>query len=300
MVPWPAQAAHVTMSTALDHETRRLYESLRSSSRHGPFIRAVEQAPRSPRMPIRDTVLAIGPAALYKEFRRSGADGRRLREAAEGLGLPVDTIPLKPAGTLTENGAIILKWLRTHRDRNIVLVSLSKGGADVKKALAMDSGFESFHRVSAWISVGGLMEGTPLAQWLLSKERIPSALRAINRLAGVDLTFLREVDRRSGGPLDFDLTLPAHLRLVHVLGFPQQAHASNWLARAFHRRLAEYGPNDGFMLLGDCQRWPGLIYPLWGADHYFRTREDLRPLLERLLTMAVEPSRLDTFFDPGP
>jgi hypothetical protein len=39
----------------------------------------------------------------------------------------------------------------------------------------------------------------------------------------------------------------------------------------------------------------GRIYPVWGADHYFRTREDPRPTLEQQLSMAVEPHRLDPF-----
>jgi hypothetical protein len=283
-------------SSTADRETERLYQSLRASPRHGPFIQAVERGPRRPDAPIRDTVIAIAPAALYKEFRNSGADGRRLREAAEGLGLAVDVVPLNPTGTLTENGTIILNWLQRNRRENVIFASMSKGASDMKKALAMDPGFSSFRRVSAWISVGGLLNGTPLARWLLSNERFPLAFRAVNRLVGVDLTFLREVDRRSGGPLDFDLILPPHLRLIHLLGFPLQAHASNWLSRTFCRRLAPQGPNDGFMLLNDCSRWPGLIYPLWGVDHYFRTPDDARPLLERLLTIAMDPCRLDPFF----
>jgi hypothetical protein len=139
-----------------------------------------------------------------------------------------------------------------------------------------------------WISIGGLLEGTPLVRWLLSNQRFPRAFRALNRIRGVDFGFLEEVDRRSGGPLDFSFAVPPHMRLMHLLGFPLPEHTTNWLARSLYRKLATEGPNDGFMLLGDSLRWPGCIYPVWGADHYFRTREDPRPLLERLLTTAVE------------
>jgi hypothetical protein len=290
------EATLIDEASTTDVETKQLYLALRSSPRHGPFINAVEQAQCLPGKPIRNTVLALAPAALYKEFKRSGADGRRLKEVAEELGFPVETIPLKPTGTLQENAGIILDWLQNDTHDNIILASLSKGASDIKKALAMDDGFKSFARVSAWISVGGLLDGTPLAKWLLSNERFPVAFRAVNRMVGVDLTFLREVDRRPGGPLDFELRLPPHLRLIHLLGFPLEKHASNWLSRTFHRKLASCGPNDGFMLIGDCPRWPGLIYPLWGADHYFRTKEDPRPILERLLAMAIEGTELNRFF----
>ncbi len=272
---------------------RRLYDAVRASPLHGPFIRAVDAAPRRPRAVGDDTIIAIAPAALYKVYRRSGADGRRVREAALALGLPVETIPLEPMGALAQNAAILLRWLGDSPHRSVILVSLSKGSSDVKKALSIDG--DAFRRVSAWISIGGLLEGTPLVPWLLSNERFPMAFRALNRIRGVSLRFLEEVDRRAGGPLDFDLTLPAHLRLVHLLGFALEEHATNWLSRLLYRRLAAHGPNDGFMLLGDLWRWPGLVYPLWGADHYFRTRQDPRPLLERLLSMAVEPGRLDQF-----
>ena len=284
------------MTESVEEATRRLYEGIRSSPIHGPFIRAVDASPRMPSRVVRNTAVVIAPAALYKEYRRSGADGRRVRETAAELGLRVETIPLEPMGSLEENAGILLRWLRHSQFDNIVLVSLSKGGADIKKAMAAAEGHAAFGKVGVWISFGGLLEGTPLVPWLLSRERFPTLFRTLNRINGVDFRFLEEVDRRPGGPLDFAFEPPPHLRLIHILGFPLPEHATNWLARKLYRRLAPLGPNDGFMLLEDSLRWPGRIYPVWGADHYFRTREDPRPSLERLLSMAVEPHRLDPFF----
>ncbi|HSP17657.1 MAG TPA: hypothetical protein VLV78_23130 [Thermoanaerobaculia bacterium] len=265
----------------IDAATRQLYEFIRDW--HGQFIRSVDSTTRRRLRP--ETVVAIVPAALYKEYRRSGADGRRVREAAERLGVTVETVPLAPAGTLEGNAAILVDWLRNCPHPNVILVSLSKGSSDIKRALMTDA--EAFENVSAWISVGGLLNGTPLAQWILSNQRFPRTFRALNRIRGVDFGFIAEVDRRVGGPLDFEVTLPEHLKLIHVLGFPLLEHATNWLTRILYRQLAADGPNDAFMLLKDALRWPGAIYPVWGADHYFRTSEDPGPLLERLLTVAA-------------
>jgi hypothetical protein len=273
--------------------TRRLYESLRGSPFHGPFIRDLEEGPRKPRAVAPGTIIAIAPAALYREYRKSGADGKRLRDAAEAAGLRAETIPLEPTGGLETNARILLRWLRGAPHPNIVIASLSKGSSDVKKAIALDPA--AFRNVSVWVSVGGLLDGTPLARWLLSNERFPLAFRSVNRIRGVSFRFLEDVDRRPGGPLDFPLALPGHLRLVHLLGFPLIEHATNWLSRLFYRRLAPQGPNDGFMLLDDLHHWPGLVYPLWGADHYFRTRQDPGPLMERLLSMAAEPGRAASY-----
>src|SRR5690606_34890140 len=58
---------------------------------------------------------------------------------------------------------------------------------------------------------------------------------------------------------------------LHLVGFPLRRHATNRLARANFARLEPFGPNDGAgILLADACRWPGLLYPLWGADHYLR------------------------------
>jgi hypothetical protein len=264
--------------------TRQLYQRVRES--HESFIRMVDASARTPRAMRGGTVVAIAPAALYKQYRRSGADGRRIREVAEGFGLAVETIPLKPIGSLDQNAATILQWLHNCEFDEVVLVSLSKGSSDVKKALATDS--NAFRKVSVWVSVGGLLDGTPLARWILSNERIPRAFRALHRIRRVDLHFFEDLDRRARGPLDFELVLPPDLRLIHIVGFPLLEHANNWLARMLYRKLAEHGPNDGFMLLEDVSRWPGAIYPVWGADHYFRMGGDPKALLERVMCVAVE------------
>ena len=270
--------------TGVAQATRQLYARVRES--HDLFIRLVDAAPRTPRSLPAGTVVAIAPAALYKQYRRSGADGRRIREVADKFGLATETMPLKPIGSLDENASMILRWLHGCQYDNIVLVSLSKGSSDVKKALAIDC--EAFRKVSVWISVGGLLDGTPLARWVLSNERLPAAFRALHRIRGVDLRFFEDVDRRTGGPLDFELVLPPHLRLIHIVGYPLLEHASNWLSRVLYRKLSEDGPNDGFMLLEDVSRWPGAVYPVWGADHYFRMAGDPKALLERVLCVAVE------------
>jgi hypothetical protein len=43
--------------------------------------------------------------------------------------------------------------------------------------------------------------------------------------------------------------------------------------RRRHQKLAYLGPNDGSTLLRDAIVETGLIYPVWGADHYFQIPE---------------------------
>ena len=62
---------------------------------------------------------------------------------------------------------------------------------------------------------------------------------------------------------------PEGLLVVSVVGTPLVSHLSGTTA-ARHARLAPEGPNDGSTLLRDAVVEPGLVYPVWGADHYLR------------------------------
>ena len=49
--------------------------------------------------------------------------------------------------------------------------------------------------------------------------------------------------------------------------------------------MAPLGPNDGTALLREQMVLPGLVYPVWGADHFMRvTRMDT--FMRRLLMHA--------------
>jgi hypothetical protein len=80
------------------------------------------------------------------------------------------------------------------------------------------------------------------------------------------------------------MLLPPGLRVVNLIGVPLHSHVQQ---RSLFKRygwMQEMGPNDGISLLSDLVVEPGLIYPLWGADHYFRTPQ-VSPLLYRLFRL---------------
>jgi hypothetical protein len=169
------------------------------------------------------------------------------------------------------------------------MVSLSKGGAEMKLALAAPDAPEVFHNVSAWISLSGLCEGSPLANWLAGQHwRLP-LIRFFFWYHGYHCSALRQLERGPGGLLNFELRPPRHLQIVHVVGFPMTRHLSSPLAGRGHRRIGPLGPNDGGpILLADLRRLPGLIYPVWGADHYLRPARDTGSLVSRLLNYVTE------------
>jgi len=281
----PAVLRELTAREGCDFATALLHQRIVESERHGPFLRALAEPPEGSRLP--GVRVAIVPGAFYRENPRTGADGRVARKVATQLGLPVVLIPVSSTGSLNENATIIAEWLDQNRHDPLILVSVSKGGSDLKCALARADAARLFGQVVAWVNLCGILDGTPMADWLLSPALLARANRLVYRLRGRSLAFVTDMRRYPGCALDFPLTLPARLRAVHVIGFPLRRHLHNGLARRCHVRLESFGPNDGSILLADAPSWPGQLCPVWGADHYLRPRTDERPLLAALLRICA-------------
>lgn len=266
----------------IDFATALLYDRLRRSPRHGPFIEKVEALPEPHVTGRAPCTVAVVPGAFFAEKPETGADGSFVFEQAAALGWPVVRVPLESFGCLRENVGRLCDWLTSRGDEPLVLVSLSKGGAEVRLALAEAP--RLFAHVMAWIDVSGLGLGTPIVNWLFHHPLRTRLVRLLFWWRGYSFTTLSDLQRGPAGLLDDEWRVPAHLAVVHVVGFPLARHLSRPLARRGHRRLAPLGPNDGgTTLLADLARLPGFIYPVWGADHYLRPRWDLGTLLRRLI-----------------
>lgn len=127
-----------------------------------------------------------------------------------------------------------------------------------------------------------------MAESLLSRN--PAALlnRVYHTLRGQGLGFLHDLAYGPGSPLDFQLKLPKHILMITITGFPLRKHLSNGMARRCHGRLASLGPNDGTLVLADVCALPGLIYPVWGSDHYLRPEKDVSQLVLAFLQYLDE------------
>jgi hypothetical protein len=286
----PERLRTIAASEGTDFATALLYDRIVGSAEHGPFIDRLDSlADGDDQVMPGKTVLAVAPGAFYVEFPHTGADGRLLREEAARMGIRSELIPLRTFGRLAENARILTDWLSARpADETIILVSLSKGGSDIKMALAGGGAARAFRNVSVWVNLSGLLRGTPLAGWVLGNPLRTLWFRLLLWWRGYDFSVIRELAYGRGTPLDGDLRLPRHLRTIHVIGFPLERHLTNGLARRCYRRVQGLGPNDGAgIVLADVARLPGAVYPVWGADHYLRPGgSDMRALTRRLLLAA--------------
>lgn len=281
---------------AIDRATTALYETVRASPRHGPLIRRIESdepaeiAGPTPRV-------VVMPGAFHENHAHTGADGRRVLDLAAQLGWPAETVPVPSLGSMAGNAALLVQFLgRRRRDQPVILVSLSKGGADVRAALDRPEAAAELCDVRAWVNISGIVTGTPLVAWLRARPLRCWGVRLLLRSRGQRWTQIEELRRGPDAPLAPPMTLPPTLRAIHVAGFPRVRDLSNDWARRGHARLAALGPNDGGgILLRDLPDLPGELYPVRAADHYLEPAWDIRPLLLRILQEAAATRRA-----PGP
>jgi hypothetical protein len=173
-----------------------------------------------------------------------------------------------------------------HAQEKIILISLSKGGKDLIASFDLMEASPAFHNIIAWVNVCGPLNGSLMADWVLSSRIRSHLFRAQFWLQNRSFKFITELCHEPNVTRNFSLRLPQNLRIINVVGFPLSQHFKTCFSRFCHRRLSVYGPNDGTILLSDLHTWPGEIYPVWGTDHYFRpemlAREVITAILEYL------------------
>jgi len=277
----------------VDFATALLYDRVRHSPQHSQFISRIDQlqSPASKKSAGRDVIIAVVPAAFYREKPNSGADGRLVREEAVRLGLRCELVPVSSTGTLAQNAQIILDWLAKHGGETIIVVSLCKGGADVKFALGSNNSPGCFKNVLAWVNICGTLNGSPVAAWLLATKPRVFLAWLYCKCKGHNLAFLHELVPSLQSPLATPVKLPPFMQMVNVIGFPLQQHLTNRFMRMCHQRVSSQGPNDGGVLLADACHLPGVIYPVWGADHYLRPEARSRRIIAVILEYLTEDNR---------
>jgi hypothetical protein len=276
---------------AIDRATTALYESVRSSPRHGPLIRVIESDDPFHVEGARPRIVVM-PGAFHEQHAHTGADGRRIFELAQQLGWVAEKVAVPSLGSMVNNAAALVEFLARRREKwdgePVILVSLSKGAADVRAALERPDAASELRDVRTWINISGIITGTPLIAWLRARPIRCLGVRLLLRYRGQRWAELDELRHGPGSPLSRPLALPPTMRAIHIAGFPNVRDLSNNWARRGHARLAPLGPNDGGgILLRDLVDLPGQLYPVRGADHYLTPPWDIRPLLLRILLAAA-------------
>lgn len=277
--------AAIASRHGVDFATMLFYDRVRRAPRNRELVEAIERADEADARPagLRGRVL-IAPALFYRERPDIGGDGMAVQRAARAAGLEVEVLPVDSAGTARGNGDRLRTLLAERCTDRTVLVSLSKGAADVRVAL---ESIPTPPGLRAWVIVSGLLHGTPAIDHLMGRWWRRLGLRLLLARYSAPFDLVHEFSALGPSPLNRPAVAPDGLLVINLFGCPLSDHFGTRFGRRRHRELAHLGPNDGLTLLRDAIVEPGLAYPLWGADHYFRTA-DVPRVLSRLIAFLVE------------
>lgn len=276
-----ATLGEVAAREGLEFATALAYDRVLREPRNRAFFDLVASSRGERIHP--EVSFAIVPGAFWQMHQHSGADGARLVRILREAGARVETVPVGNFGRVRENAQIITQWLGERGGEKVVLLSLSKGSADVKVALRERP--DLAERILGWVSLSGISSGTALVDWLLGQRWRMLGIRFYFWWRRLELAALE--DLRAGGLLEEWGSAQEELPLVNVCGFPLARHLSHRWAPKGYRRLAGLGPNDGGgILLGEVTQRPGIVFPVWGADHYLAPSWDCETQLRSVLALA--------------
>jgi hypothetical protein len=213
------------------------------------------------------------PGFHYLTDPTSGADFLTQRTLMRDLGINVQLAATQEDGTIEENAKIIAQTIRSESRYHpkLILVSTSKSGPETALALGRILGPGETISVRAWISVGGLIRGTPLADRAIA---LPQSwiVPLIFSLQNVSFRSVPGLARRASRLRMESIRLPQHILVVEYVAAPLSGDIAEDV-RARYRYLRKYGPNDGLTLLADELIPGGVTIIESGVDHFYRDPE---------------------------
>ena len=284
-VPDTPALRRVTVEQGLDSATMVFFQAVLASPVHGDFVRRVDARPAAPCSPSNPSTLLIVPAMFHRERPDLGGDGRLVATIARACGFEVEVVPTASRGSVAANARIIRRALQERRGGPVWLFSLSKGGGEVRVALQEDETGEAVARLRGWINASGIVRGSHFIDHMLGSAPRRLRARAFCLALGMPYAGAREL-QTTHGFWQRAFQLPAHVSTINLVGVPLGCHVQKGLVGRY-RRLGTLGPNDGFVLLPETVIQPGLIYPIWGSDHLFRSPL-VSPLLYRLFGLLQD------------
>jgi hypothetical protein len=253
----------------LDFATMLLYQAMLASPLHGPFIAALDSEPVCTTYPPIAAKVLVIPALFHAHYPETGADAAFAAGIARQCGFQVDTIGTGSLATSTANAALIKAALERETAADIWIFAVSKGSADFRAFLQLYPDCPAIARIRGWINVCGISAGSQIADYDTATGWRALKYRAICRLFGTRYQLMREL--RTDHPYwRAALVLPPHMQMFSFAALPLGAHIQKSLIGRY-QALGPLGPNDGMMLCRDAIADHGPAYPVWGADHFFRS-----------------------------
>ena len=264
-------------------------ECIRATPPHAKFIRDVDatdlEGPIPPSKAGKAHLLVV-PALGYERYRYAGGDGGMVIEAAKYLGMHAELVRTSCGATIDENAKILADALaRIDGDGPVWIASISKAALEVRHFLETHPHLIREKNVAGWLSICGMPNGASVVERFRARLG-PITFRLSALIAGLPMELVRQLcsDHKFW---ERGLSVPKDLIVINVVAVPLLWHMQRSGIIRRYKLLADWGPNDGTVLIGDSPALPGLIYPVWGADHYMRD-PGLSFLIHKILRFALD------------
>jgi hypothetical protein len=211
--------------------------------------------------------VVFAPGFHYLTDRSSGADFASQRQFFRELGVRVQLIKTEEDGTVEENAAIIAAYIRALGDTKVILVSTSKAGPEVALALGKILAPDETARVKAWISVGGLIRGTPLADYATTWPQ-SWIVRLMFLYSRTDFRGIPGLRTAASQARMEGIRIPARIMIVEYIAVPLSGDIYGSV-RSRYVRLRKGGPSDGLTLLADELLPNGIAVIEPEIDHFY-------------------------------
>lgn len=211
------------------------------------------------------------PGFAYKEDTTTGADFGRQRRLFAKKGLKTHLIETEEWGLASKNAEIIANALRNLSATNerIIVVSASKGGLETAMAIGSILTAAETQNIKSWISVGGILRGSPIADQYLCA---PKSWLAATMLAfkHQSLETVRDMSYKKRVNEWTNWHFPPHILRLHFIGAPLATHISAEIRSRYCSLIKNFGPNDGLTTLTDQITEGGTVVSELGLDHYYK------------------------------
>jgi hypothetical protein len=256
-----------------DEQSRAVQEAFDGALRDGP-ARSGDVLRQPGGFPY---LVLFAPAWLYRSHPEVGADFARQRRMLERLEIPHRLIPTLESGSVEENALVIAGAVREAAadGRPVLLVSISKSGAEVALALTRFLAPEETTCVAAWLNAGGALYGSPLADAAL---RPPASwlTRTVLWFTGWSLAGLTSITTATSRERLERARIPDSIAVLNVVAVPVSGTVGRRLYGSY-KLMRRYGPNDGVVLLTDAV-WPGgANLVALGSDHLLTELQEDAP-----------------------
>ncbi|MEO6166134.1 MAG: hypothetical protein ABIO46_08360 [Chitinophagales bacterium] len=218
---------------------------------------------------LKDYYVAFVPGLAYNDTSNGGNFARQ-RRLLTSAGIANEMIVTDDWGMSDDNAAIVAARLRelSILHEKIIVVSASKGGLETALALGKILKPEETKPIKAWVSVGGVLRGSPVADTFLCWPKCWIAEIGL-MTKGKKINLLQDVSYKKREQEYKQLPFPDSIKIIHFVGAPM-ATMINKDIRGLYCSIKSLGPNDGLTPLADEVTANGIVVSEVGLDHHYR------------------------------